>query len=210
MRQVSRIASVVTLTLAAAIPFGPAAAQESIISQDISGFSLPGVQMPQGADEVRAADGTTCRSAVGNSGAYLDVGLMGKPGASTKDVSAYGRVVVPIGKTPKRLNCAQLYELEVERLKMELQLMKMGLGSQGRMEDIPAEAALGPSDGDETASVTVSDEAAVEEAPKPKKERAVKTAAAKKPAIKKAGKKSGKTEDPEWVDEGWSTKGLED
>lgn len=205
MRQVSRIAPAVTLALAIAAPFGPVFAQESIISQDISGFSLPGVQLPQGADEVRAADGTTCRSAVSNSGAYLDMGLMGKPGASSKDVSAYGRVVVPIGKTPKRLNCAQLYELEVERLKMELQLMKMGLGSQGRMEDIPAEAALGPPDSDETASVTVSDEEEpVEE--KPKKTKKAKTAEKKAP-VKKVAAKKGKTKEPDWIDEGWTTEG---
>ncbi|MBK8456989.1 MAG: hypothetical protein IPL47_07680 [Phyllobacteriaceae bacterium] len=192
------------MALAIAVPFGPVFAEESIISQDISGFSLPGVQMPQGADEVRAADGTTCRSAVGNSGAYLDVGLMGKPGGATKDVSAYGRVVVPLGRTPKRLNCAQLYELEVERLKMELQLMKMGLGSQGRMEDIPSEAALGPSVGDETASVTISDEEAPVE--KPKKAKASKTAA-KQAAIKPAGIKSAKTAESDWIEDGWTTKG---
>jgi hypothetical protein len=40
----------------------------------------------------------------------------------------YGRVVVPLGRGPKRLDCVKLYELEVERLKLELELAKAGLG----------------------------------------------------------------------------------
>jgi len=58
---------------------GEANAQSTTINQNISGFNLPGVQLPQGSDEVRAADGTTCRSAVSGSGSYLDVGLIGNP-----------------------------------------------------------------------------------------------------------------------------------
>lgn len=108
------------------------------ISQNIQGFNLPGVQLPQGADEVRAADGTTCRSAVSGNGAYLDVGVIGTPkssGAGGSTASAYGRIVIPLGRSPKRLDCSQLYALEVERLKMELRLMQMGLGVQASAPD---------------------------------------------------------------------------
>lgn len=108
------------------------------ISQNIQGFNLPGVQLPQGADEVRAADGTTCRSAVSGNGAYLDVGVIGTPkssGAGGSTASAYGRIVIPLGRSPKRLDCSQLYALEVERLKMELRLMQMGLGTQAVATD---------------------------------------------------------------------------
>jgi hypothetical protein len=51
-----------------------ATAQEINNSNVNNGFSLPGVSLPQGTDEVRAADGTSCRSAVGGSGAYLEHG----------------------------------------------------------------------------------------------------------------------------------------
>jgi hypothetical protein len=93
-----------------------------------NGFSLPGVSLPQGTDEVRAADGTSCRSAVGGSGAYLDMGVIGKPNTEVANNNYYGRVVVPLGRGPKRLDCVKLYELEVERLKLELELAKAGLG----------------------------------------------------------------------------------
>ncbi len=104
-------------------------AQDTFINQNISGFNLPGVQLPQGHDEVRAADGTTCRSAVSGSGAYLDVGVIGNPEQSTVDssLSAYGRVVIPLGKQSQRLDCSRLYDLEVRRLEIELKLMEMGL-----------------------------------------------------------------------------------
>jgi len=105
------------------------AADTNIINQNISGFSLPGVSLPSGSDEVRAADGTTCRSAVGGNGAYLDVGVIGNPELETAaaSFSAYGRIVVPLGKMPKRLDCTRLYDLEIQRMEMELKLAQMGL-----------------------------------------------------------------------------------
>lgn len=104
------------------------------------GFNLPGVSLPQGQDEVHAADGTTCRSAIGGSGTYLDVGAikdsLGHRGGD--DVATYARVVIPLGTRSSRLDCAKLYALEVERLQLELKLLKMGLTSQG------AEAGAAP------------------------------------------------------------------
>ncbi|WP_244492153.1 hypothetical protein [Aureimonas sp. AU12] len=98
------------------------------LNQTQSGFNLPGVTLPQGQDEVHASDGTTCRSAVGGSGAYLDVGAINGSSNRSGEVSTYGRVVIPLGRSGKRLDCSQLYELEVARLKMELKLLQMGMG----------------------------------------------------------------------------------
>ncbi len=94
------------------------------------GFNLPGVTLPQGQDEVHAADGTTCRAAVSGSGSYLDVGAInGNMRSGSSNVATYARVVIPIGVRGKRIDCARLYELEVERLKMELDMLKMGLAA---------------------------------------------------------------------------------
>ncbi|WP_156750991.1 hypothetical protein [Mesorhizobium sp. AA23] len=105
-----------------------------------TGFTLPGVTLPQGQDEVHASDGTTCRSAVSGSGAYLDVGVIrgNSNSQSNSDLATYGRVVVPIGRTPKRVDCGRLYELEVERLQLELKLLKMGLGADGQTGSVAA------------------------------------------------------------------------
>lgn len=132
MRKIPGTAAFLTLACLAATAPGTAWAEDVYnLNQNQNGFTLPGVTLPQGQDEVRAADGTTCRSAVSGNGAYLDVGVIQGSGRNNTDIATYGRVVIPIGRTPKRLDCARLYELEVARLQMELQLLKMGLGGQG-------------------------------------------------------------------------------
>ena len=132
MWEVSRGAvKLATMALAALVFSGVKAnAQDTTINQNISGFNLPGVTLPQGHDEVRAADGTTCRTAVGGNGAYMDLGVIGNPEQTTNgdgSFSAYGRIVVPLGASRKRVDCTRLYDLEVARLEMDLKLMQMGL-----------------------------------------------------------------------------------
>ncbi|WP_425374759.1 hypothetical protein [Mesorhizobium tamadayense] len=112
------------------------------LNQNQTGFTLPGVTLPQGQDEVHASDGTTCRSAVSGSGAYLDVGVIrgSNNSQSNSDIATYGRVAVPIRRTPKRVDCSRLYELEVERLQLELKLLKMGLGADSQTGSVAAPA----------------------------------------------------------------------
>lgn len=117
------------------------------LNQNESGFNLPGVTLPQGQDEVHAADGTTCRSAVSGSGAYFDLGVIRGNNPSNNDIATYGRVVIPIGRTPKRVDCSRLYELEVERLQLELKLLKMGLGADGQTASVATTAPAAASPG---------------------------------------------------------------
>ncbi|KFB09792.1 hypothetical protein [Nitratireductor basaltis] len=105
------------------------AEQQYIINQNQTGITLPGVVVPNGYDEVRAADGTSCRSSVAASGAYVDSGVIGGglDDSGSNTLSAYGRVVVPLGQRPRRLNCDKLYQLELERLQLEVKMLKRGL-----------------------------------------------------------------------------------
>ena len=134
MRQVFRTSQVLTLSLLTVLMVERPGFAEDVynLNQNQTGFTLPGVTLPQGQDEVHASDGTTCRSAVGGSGAYFDLGVIHGNTQSNNDLATYGRVVIPIGRTPKRLDCSRLYELEVERLQMELKLLKMGLAPDGQ------------------------------------------------------------------------------
>lgn len=132
MRKIHRRAQVILASCMMLSSFGPALAQTT---SSTPSFSLPGVTLPSGTDEVRAADGTSCRSAIGHAGAYLDVGVIGNPSALTGSSSdseassaAYGRLVIPLGRSRKRVDCTRLYDIEVRRLEMELRLMEMGLG----------------------------------------------------------------------------------
>ena len=174
-----------------------------------SGFSLPGVTLPSGTDEVRAADGTSCRSAVGGNGAYLDVGVIGKQSARD-DNAYYGRVVVPLGKMPKRLNCSALYELEIERLKLELELAKAGLG---RTQDAEVDSTETSSLEDQVpVEEPVAEEIAPEKPSKKKKAAQVVDAAVEEPAVAEPAKKTKvgkkKVGKANWDTEGWSTDGF--
>lgn len=132
MRKISRAATILILVPVLGALDSPRAIAEDVyyLNQSQTGFTLPGVTLPQGQDEVRAADGTTCRSAVSGSGAYVDIGVV-RGNSEDDQLATYGRVVFPLGRTPKRLDCARLYELEVQRLQLELKLLKMGLGPDG-------------------------------------------------------------------------------
>ncbi|EKF20950.1 hypothetical protein [Nitratireductor pacificus] len=119
-------------------------AQENqyIINQNQTGLTLPGVAMPNGFDEVRAADGTTCRSSMAGSGAYLDSGVIGGGlNGSSNSVSAYGRLVMPLGEKPPRLNCDRLYQLELRRLELEVRLLQQGLDPRATTIGVDARTA---------------------------------------------------------------------
>ncbi|MER8748969.1 hypothetical protein NKH57_06735 [Mesorhizobium sp. M1050] len=149
MRKVLWAPQILIVALAAASAgISPAVAEDVYnLNQNESGFNLPGVTLPQGQDEVHAADGTTCRSAVSGTGAYVDLGVIRGNSQSDNSVATYGRVVIPIGRTPKRVDCSRLYELEVDRLQLELKLLKMGLGADGQTASVAASAPAAPSPG---------------------------------------------------------------
>lgn len=126
MRQVSSVAAIAVLTACAS-----AYADGYTNHSSSTGFNLPGVSTPSGYDEVRAADGTTCRSALGNRGAYVDVGgVATERDGSFGNGAVYGRVIVPLGQKPDRIDCGSLYQLEIERLRAEVAMMKASQEAQ--------------------------------------------------------------------------------
>ncbi len=104
------------------------------------GLQLPQVPQPNGQDEIRAADGTTCRSSMASNNAYLDVGGIGGQGTdgSFDSGTVYGRLIVPLGDIPKRLDCSALYGLEIQRLQHELELTRSGLAGAGGLSFAPS------------------------------------------------------------------------
>lgn len=69
--------------------------------------------------------------------AYVDMGVVGRSARNagvpslytTNEVgdsaTAYARVTIPLGKRPGRLDCTRLYDIEIQRLKREIELLKM-------------------------------------------------------------------------------------
>lgn len=99
-------------------------------SYNQNGFNLPTIPNATGQDIVRGSGGISCQSSVGSGGPNFDLGVIGSNDMFDRDsMSVYGRITVPLGKRPKRVDCTRLYDLEISRLQMELQLMRAGASS---------------------------------------------------------------------------------
>ena len=95
---------------------------------------------PGGEDTIETASGARCRQSMNSNGTYLDVGMTGSTsrgsgagrddlfshqGGSGRQATGYVRVTVPLGHKPERLDCSRLYELEIARMKREIELLKL-------------------------------------------------------------------------------------
>lgn len=114
----------------------PVILPNSSSSYNQQGFNLPSAPRASGQDIIRGAGGVSCQSAVGGNGPTLDMGVIGTNDIFSRDSTAlYGRVTVQLGKKPQRVDCNRLYNLEVERLKMEIQLLRAGSLGGGAYDD---------------------------------------------------------------------------
>ena len=77
-----------------------------------------------------------CSQSINSSGGYLDFGVAGgnldtytAPSANAGSQSAigYARIIIPLGASPRRIDCSRLYDLEIARLKAEIEMLKVGL-----------------------------------------------------------------------------------
>jgi hypothetical protein len=92
---------------------------------------------PGGEDSITTSEGVRCSQSINSSGGYLDLGVAAgdlssyyttmTPNSVNNTAVGYARVIIPLGKRPKRLDCAQLYQLEIDRLKAEIEALKIGL-----------------------------------------------------------------------------------
>ena len=121
-----RVFAALTLALASC----PALASDGIL--------LPPAPVgPGGEDSITTSDGIRCSQSINSSGGYVDFGVAGGNLSNYSDYGhsdsggqsaiGYARIIVPLGAAPKRLDCARLYDLEIERLKAEIEMLKVGL-----------------------------------------------------------------------------------
>ena len=105
------------------------------------GFYLPPAPTGSGGeDSIETSTGTRCRQSINGNGAYLDVGLAASRSSGTvtdpyriapsdqgssSEALGYARMVMPIGPKPQRIDCSRLYEMELARMKREIELLKM-------------------------------------------------------------------------------------
>lgn len=91
---------------------------------------------PGGEDSITTSDGVRCSQSINSNGGYVDLGIAGGNlstgyygGSSDPGQSAigYARIIVPLGQAPARLDCNALYTLEIQRLKAEIEMLRIGL-----------------------------------------------------------------------------------
>lgn len=115
-----------------------------------TGFYLPAAAPSSGQDEFRAADGTTCRSSMDGT-KRVEVGTFGSGGradsnqlygmpayyssAPPTNAGVYGRFTMSLDAQPSRMDCNKLFELELERRRLEVELMKRSLVAADRKLD---------------------------------------------------------------------------
>lgn len=101
------------------------------------GILLPPAPIgPGGEDSITTSEGVRCSQSINSNGGYLDLGVAGGDldntysyggGGSEPAAIGYARVVIPLGESPQRINCNALYQLEIERLKAEIEMLRIGL-----------------------------------------------------------------------------------
>lgn len=93
----------------------------------------------QGQDRIRAADGTECSRATGPRQRFADIGLVGGNTVGNGSMygngvaqpytqqggAIYGRITFNLDAESYNMDCSRLYELELERLRIELDQAKL-------------------------------------------------------------------------------------
>lgn len=118
-----------------------------IVLADSSSMNLaiPNMGQSYGQDKVRAGDfecsASTSGSTLFETGVTSIIANATSPFESedpanptTKDIGLYARIVIPLDAPPKRLDCTQLYNLELSRKHLELQKLQQELDNLRRLQ----------------------------------------------------------------------------
>ena len=107
----------------------------AFLSSSAFASSALNLQLPQSngnyqQDRVRSKN-LDCEMAIGSS-TNVEFGVMGIIGedespasiGGAKDVGVYGRITIPIGAPRERLNCNLLYQLELDKKRLEVERLR--------------------------------------------------------------------------------------
>ena len=99
-------------------------------------FSLPSISTVSGSDSIRAGD-LDCKNSIGGSTNFefgftgvinnAVVPIIGKKNdlnPQTKDVGLYARIIIPLDAPKERINCNTLYQLELQRRRLEVEKLR--------------------------------------------------------------------------------------
>ena len=103
-----------------------------VLANNSLNLQIPSAYNNYSYDEVRTQDNMSCKNAISGT-TQFEMGMTGIVNNATspfssedpnnptsKDVGLYARIVMPIGKLPERINCNSLYELELQKKRLEV------------------------------------------------------------------------------------------
>ena len=110
-------------------------------------FALPSASINSGTDSIRAGD-LDCKNSIGGS-TNFELGLTGiisnavapfigkedKLNPQTKDIGVYARIIIPLDGPKERINCNTLYQLELQRRRLEVQKLKQEIEYLKQMQN---------------------------------------------------------------------------
>ena len=105
-------------------------------------LNLPSTPGSYASDRIRTSENVECSMAIGGS-VNVEFGVVGvinqngpfynnqglypegyDPDGIVKDVGVYAKITIPLNAPKSRLDCNRLYQLELERTRMEIQKLK--------------------------------------------------------------------------------------
>ena len=108
-------------------------------------LALPNMGGTYGSDSIRAGD-LDCKNSIGGA-TNFELGVTGiidnavSPFSSddpdnpmTKDVGVYARIIIPLDAPKERINCNTLYQLELQRRRIEVQKLQQELENLRRLQ----------------------------------------------------------------------------
>ena len=108
-------------------------------------LQLPNAGSSYGTDKVRAGD-FECSAAIGGAtqfemgatgivnNAVTPFGSEDPQNPQTKDIGLYARIVIPLDAPRQRLNCNSLFQLELERRRLEVQKLQQELENLKKLQ----------------------------------------------------------------------------
>ena len=113
-------------------------------------LALPNMGTNYGSDSIRSGD-LDCKNSIGGA-TNLELGVTSiidnavspfdsedPMNPQTKDIGLYARIVIPLDAPKERINCNTLYQLELQRRRIEVQKLQQELDNLRRLQNRPFE-----------------------------------------------------------------------
>ena len=120
---------------------------QAVADSSSMSFALPSPGTNSGTDSIRAGD-LDCKNSIGGS-TNFEVGFTGiinnavapiigkkdELNPQTKDIGVYARIIIPLDGPKERINCNTLYQLELQRRRLEVQKLKQEIEYLKQMQN---------------------------------------------------------------------------